>query len=117
MFTYETDTREMDIELRRKDGSNGIFVVQGSGCHRFSAQLDGSHTTHRYKWEPSRVTFQSIHGHYRNPPKGHLIASWTRDKFIPKTNNERVHINLWLRRGQPSRETEVLIKGFEFIPL
>jgi len=117
MFTYENDAREMDIELRRRDGYNGIFVIQGSGRHQFSAKLNGPHTTHRYKWEPNKVTFQSIHGHHRNPPKGRLITSWTQDKAIPKSRNERVHINLWLRRGQPSKETEVLIKGFEFIPL
>lgn len=119
MFIYKHDKHEIDIELRRREDHNGVFTVQGGESQRFSAKLEGAYTTHRFRWEPSRVLFQSIHGHNRNPPTpAHLISKWQTTKNIPKSDREKVHINLWMRKGRtPARPTEIIIKKFEFIPV
>ncbi len=121
LFTYESDNREIDIELSRWGGGypNSLFLVQSSKPpKRFNAQLTGSSTTHRFKWQKGRVDFQSIHGHYRNAPSGHLIAEHSVTENVHHSHKERVHINFWMYKGvPPKRDTEVVIKGFEFIPL
>ena len=126
LFTYEDDRREIDIELRKKKETEGAFLVQPPTSEQpeysFRAPLNGSHTTHRFKLQRDRVTFQSIHGHYRSAPsKRHLIAEWVEDKKpIPSPDGMRLHMNLWLKRGMapyPARDTEAVINRFEFIPL
>lgn len=130
LFTYETDTREIDIEFAKWGelaNDNSQFVVQPydpdvtpGNIHRFNIELNGTHSTHSFDWKLDRIFFQSAHGHYEVPPATHIIDSWRYDgPDVPPAGNERVHLNLWLFQGEPptdGQEIEVVITKFEFIP-
>lgn len=138
LFTYENDRREIDIELSRwgrsdKEAPNTSFTVQSAkkrnlpraekekedkGNEKFLAELNGSYTTHRFKWQKGRVDFQSIHGHYPYAPKHHLIKEKAITENVHASRAEKTHINFWMYKGMPpADESEVIIKRFEFIPL
>lgn len=125
LFTYETDTREIDIEFSRwSDPLNqaGWYNVQPSSStnhHGFSLNLTNELSTHKFIWNPSEVFFQSYFGHYQYlPEKEKLISEWTyTGTQIPPAGNERVILNLWLYKGVPPsdlKEAEVVIKSFTF---
>lgn len=131
LFTFdgapEYKHREIDIEFSKWGGlhpENGLFVVQGKNIrhrHRFDIQLNGNYSTHSFIWRSQNVFFQSLHGHYSNPPSSnHVIKLWTHaGEDIPPSGNEKARINLWLFKGKPpsdNEEVEVVIKKFEFIP-
>jgi hypothetical protein len=112
LFTYKSDDKEIDIELRTREKDNGSFVVQEGGKKRFLARLNGSYTLHQFTWRPHKVLFESFHGHDTK----HLIRSWPCRDHIPTSEDEKVHINLWLKEGFQA-EAHAVIKKFEFIPL
>ncbi|MFM9052504.1 MAG: hypothetical protein ACKOKF_09375 [Bacteroidota bacterium] len=93
-------------------------------------------TTHVFKWTPDTVFWYSCAG--ESFPGNQLLASWKYDKSnIPRAkieggrvsnpiiipapfNTTNVRFNLWLLSGigpASNRETEVVIKRFEFRPL
>ncbi len=125
LFTYETDTREIDIEFSRwSDPVNpaGWFNVQPSGSssnHSFPLNLSNVYSTHKFQWKPSEVFFQSYYGHSQYlPEKNQLISEWAYfGSQIPPAGNERIILNFWLFKGVPPsdlKEAEVVIKSFTF---
>jgi hypothetical protein len=128
LFTYLDDNHEIDIELSRWGRANdpaAQYVIQPASrqgnLRRFRLGLTGEHSTHRFRWQNGSVFFQSHHGNYdRMPPKENLIQEWTcTSRDIPKAGGEKLHINLWLFRGEPpadGKEVEVVIKSVTFRP-
>lgn len=137
MFTYDRDPaydhREIDIEYGRfgaSEGPNAQFVLQpfdvAGNRDQFSAQLDGVYTTHAFQWTPDQIVFASFHGHraatlsngsMEDPGDAFLIRRWTYSGSVPPPGNAQTRINLWLYEGRkPTREHEVVIRSFTFIP-
>jgi hypothetical protein len=125
LFTYENDTREIDIEFSRwSDPTNpmGKYVVQpasASSHNNFSLNLPDANSTHKFRWNPAEIFFQSYIGNAPNlPDQSLLINQWSyTGTKIPPDGNERVVLNLWLNKGLPPsdlKEAEVIIKSFTF---
>lgn len=132
LFTWDkspgNNNREIDIEFARWGnikGKNTQFVVQPwelpQNIYRFDMRTESSYTTHSFEWKKDSVFFQSVLGHYVTPPDdSHMIESWNyTGTNIPQPGNEKTRIILWLSGGNPpsdSKEVEIVIKKFEFIP-
>ena len=129
LFTYETDTKEVDIEFSKWGNINnkeGNFVVQPSSSNstinyplNLTGCLSDCYSTHKFQWSPSSIYFQSYYGHYSNlPSSDNLIKNWTyTGANIPTNGNEKVHLNFWLFNGNPPsnlQDAEVIIKSFSF---
>ncbi len=129
LFTYETDTKEIDIEFSRWGSSSyneGNFTVQPSTSNStinypliLSGGLADCYSTHKFQWFSSVINFQSYYGHYSDlPSNDKLIKDWTYTGInVPTQGNEKVHLNFWLYNGSaPSnqQEAEVIIKSFTF---
>ncbi len=111
--------REIDIEFARwgnaDDPTNAQYVVQpyGTAGHlqRFT-QPDAATSTHRFTWQPGRVTWQSLDG------SGNPIANYTyTGSDVPKPGDERVRLNLWLFGGAAPTDgapVEVIVSSFVF---
>ncbi len=122
LFTYESDTREIDIEMARwgnaADPTNAQYVVQpwdrADHLVRFT-QPAIVRSTQRFTWSPGRVEFAS------RSEDGSWTTSWSHaGPDVPTPGGERVHMNLWLMGGQAPldrRAAEVVISGFAFTPL
>ncbi len=132
LFTWD-DTcpgnhREIDIEFARwgaEEAENAQYVVQPwdhpENRHRFNIQLSENYSTCSFDWDSESILFQSLYGHYISPPdESYIIESWNyTGEDIPEPGSENTRINLWLFNGNPpsdSKEVEVIIKKFEFIP-
>ena len=122
LFTYESDTKEIDLEFARwDDNSNSVgwYVVQPSTAdsrNNFKLNLSGDYSTHKFTWSPEGIFFQSFHGFSTDYP----INQWNyTGPNNPLEGNAKVHINFWLKGGfetAPSnkQEAEVIIKSFSF---
>ncbi|MDB5328338.1 MAG: hypothetical protein JWM57_3907 [Phycisphaerales bacterium] len=107
LFTYASDTQEIDVELSRwgvAGNQDAQFAVQptatSGNLRRFNLSQQGDYTTHLFDWEKSSITFQSIYGHYDSSPPGTAIQNWTyTGKNIPAAGSEKPYINLWLYQG------------------
>jgi hypothetical protein len=136
LFKYPTPdvgtdgTNEIDIEFARwgrATANNADYVVYPAVPPRalrdnieFIVALEGHYTTHRFLWESSQVTFQSLHGHHDD--NSHIFQTWLYapevDRLIPQQPTP-VRINLWLFRGMPPSdigEVEIVISKFTFVP-
>ena len=113
LFTYESDSREVDIELSAWGGAfpgaNADFAVQPI-VKRFAASASGAPLLRAsYTWAPGRVDFAC----------GAVAWSHT-GADVPPPGGERVHMNLWLFQGRApvsGRGAEVLLANFSFSPL
>ena len=113
LFTYASDTQEVDIELSQWGGAypgvNADFAVQPSAVKRFLVSGGGGVLEAYYTWGPGFVNF-SCGG-----------TTWSHTgSDIPSPGSERVHMNLWLFRGQPpasGRGATVRVANFSFVPL
>jgi hypothetical protein len=132
LFTWDDDAppyyREIDVEISRWGSDlddNTQFVVQpwdvSGNMHRFNTVLTADAMTCSFLWTDTKISFECLLGHSPAPPGDGIIAAWeySDTAFIPAEGQEKVHINLWLCDTAPSDrlETEVVIAGFEFIPL
>ncbi len=123
LFTW-SDTaaynhREIDVELARWGDptatTNAQYVVQpysrAGNLVRFAQPADPT-TSHQFTWGPKAVSFLSTTG------AGATIASWKyTGRDVPRSGDERTHINLWLNGGAPptdGNEVEVVLSGFTF---
>jgi hypothetical protein len=139
MFNYPTSdvgpdqTNEIDIEIARWGNSintNGNYVVwppdkirgYTNSKETFKFSLSGTYSTHRFTWKTKSVLFQSLEGH-RDDTR-FKIAEWNfalnqnSSSYIPQKPLP-VHINLWLRKGQPplnGAPVEVVVRAFKFSP-
>jgi hypothetical protein len=93
LFTYPTlmwgkdKTNEIDIEFAQwgnPAAKNADYVVYPTSAVsrdknidniEFWFALNGDYTTHRFLWESSQVTFQSLHGHRGDDHRGCLSAA------------------------------------------
>ncbi len=132
LFTYDSKAepphREIDIEFARWgdiQNPNAQYVVQPyteeGNLERFHIRLDGSYTTHRFRWYPEGIHFESYNGNYPFAPgKEHFQKMWLyRAADVPSEGRERVHLNLYLiseKRLSKDEVIEVIINRFLFIP-
>ena len=122
LFTYETDTREIDIEFSRwgnagnADGYYTIQPVVPGNQQTFIPNLAGKNSTHKFIWSSHNIFFQSYFGHSASlASTDSLIKEWNyTGKDIPPVGNERLHINFWLFQGHTpvnQQEAELIIKS------
>jgi hypothetical protein len=133
LFTWSDNPqygfREIDIEFARFQGAsgpNGYYTIRphdaGHPQQAFQWISNTARSLHWFRWEPGRITFQSLRGHRPDTPRAaDRVAEWVyTGSFVPPPGDETPRINLWLLNGQPPtnrREVEVIISRFEFIPL
>lgn len=133
LFTWSDDPafthREIDVECSRwsnpADTSNAQFVVQPyyltGHLVRFTVPVRATNSTHCFRWETNRVSYQSLAGSYTpNPAPTNISSAWTYAIEVPQTGDENVRLNLWLNNGAAptdGREVEVVIRSFNFVPL
>jgi len=125
LYTYNTDTEEIDIEFSRWGVDNNHeaqYAVQPSSRTgnkvRFRMNLEGDRSTHLFDWTKKWIDFASYHGHRLNPVnETEKIASWRYyGEDNPPDSDEMLKMNLWLFRGTPpsdGKETEVIIDRVE----
>jgi len=113
--------REIDIEFARwgstSDPTNAQYVVQpydrAGHLERFT-QTAVVTSTHRFTWHPGQVVWESYN------TNGVPIGSYTyTGSDVPKSGDERVHLNLWLFNGAAPTNAlpvEVVISSFTFTP-
>ena len=128
LFTYLDDEREIDIEFSRwgdPKQAAAQYVVQPyahpENIHRFELGLTGNDSTHLFHWKPGSVAFQSAQGHTEGvSPRRLVIQEWNcNSKDVPKAGSEKLHINLWLFKGQPpadGNEHELIVAAVRFKP-
>ncbi|MFA6401895.1 MAG: T9SS type A sorting domain-containing protein [Salinivirgaceae bacterium] len=128
LFTYESDTKEIDIEFSQwadTNSLNGWYTVQpppynNSNQNSFSANLKKGNTTHKFNWSADSIHFQSYSGNYRLlPSPDSLINEWTYSgNSNPPAGNERLHINFWLFKGNmPQNQLDAeLVVNAVFVP-
>lgn len=116
LFTYETDTRETDVELARwgnaADPTNAQWAVQPAGTPGNLRRLvlpPGAQVTTRYRWTSGRADFSgSVDGQPLEPWSSTAATTSSRGK---------VHMNLWLFEGRPptdGRPVDVAVRSFSF---
>jgi hypothetical protein len=127
LFTYQSDTEEVDIEFSRRgvDGAkNGHFSVQPStisgNTKGFDIKRSNSQTTHWFNWQSGRIDFASFTGHSTLLPANRkMLKRWSyRGANIPLDSNESLKINLWLFMGRPPsdlQEVEMIISGIRIL--
>ncbi|MBK7174347.1 MAG: T9SS type A sorting domain-containing protein [Bacteroidales bacterium] len=124
LFTYEDDSREIDIEFARWGNVSGLtswYTVQpapytSENQFGFRMGLQGSPSSHSFRWTADSIFFRSAKPFtFTLPPLDSTIAEWTYDgPHIPPVGNERLHLNFWLFQGQPpldGNEAELIIKS------
>ncbi len=133
LFTYSDDPaftdREIDVEGGRwqipSDTDNAQFVVQpyylADQLVRYRVPPGLADSTHLFVWETNRISWQSQTGAY-SAAATNLIASYVFNNAanVPQSGDEAVHLNLWLINGSAptdNNEVEVIIQGFNFVPL
>lgn len=125
-FTYENDSREIDIEFSRwADNSNpaGWYTIQpppysAVNQHSFKLVLNGATSIHYFDWKSDSIQFKSTKPYtFIVPPNDSLISEWTYTGVNnPPVGNERLHINFWLFQGKPpalSNSSELIISRVE----
>ena len=113
--------REIDIEFARwgnaADPTNAQYVVQpyttAGHLQRFTQPALLS-STHRFTWQPGRITWQSLDG------SGSVISGYSYTGVdVPRPGDERVRLNLWLFNGAAPTNgspVEVVVSSFAFAP-
>jgi hypothetical protein len=113
--------REIDIEFSRwanaADPTNAQYVVQPydqpAHLRRFTTPA-ASTSQHRFTWSPGQIKWESY------DQNGALIDTYTYTRSdVPRTGDERVHLNLWLFNGAAPTDSlpvEVVVTSFTFTP-
>ena len=122
MFTYLSDTQEIDIEFSKwsdPTNQNAQFAVQPSDIagnkYRFDIPQQIGPSKHSFTWQAHQIKFESSENKkYATEP----LASWHYSgRSIPEPSNEKLRLNLWLYKGQiPSdnKEQEIVIDSVSF---
>ena len=126
LFTWnglQTDQSrpELDVEISRwgyPEIQNAQYVVQPyfipTNVARFSAP--SGLLTYTYRWQPGRVTFQTVRGTNSKSP---LVSEHVFTSGVPVPTNESVRMNLYVfekAETPPQKEAEVVIDRFEYFP-
>ena len=133
LFTWSDDLafadREIDVECGRwnnpADTNNSQFVVQpydaASHLVRYRVPTGLTNSTHLFVWNTNHVSFQAQSNSYAATATNLISGSFfTNAAAVPLSGDECVHLNLWLFQGNPptdNNQVEVVIKGFNFVPL
>lgn len=134
---------EIDVEFTSAWGSGDLYFTTHDGdipapSKNYYQPLPSEKTTHRFKWEPGRITWESFHGHVAgeaNPdspiieqrpgvvngqPARHVYTG----PVVPKDIDEVPIINFWLSDPNPSvngptggAEQEMIVHSFTYTPL
>jgi len=114
MFCYgNTDSfNEIDIEVARFDSTKNLYFSvypdTNSPTKQYQSKAfafslpDGTYSQHQFDWNANRIVFSSDYGH-PSINKGRM-ATWTvpiDTSFTVPQTPLYLHINLWLRGGQP----------------
>lgn len=118
---------EFDIELSRWGvpfNVNAQFVAQpyqtAGNLERFPFALPqgGGPVSFMFDWRPDEVRCAAWRGHASMPTDDNLIHEWVyTGPDIPRLEEPRVHMNLWLIFGEPptsGESVETLVSGFAF---
>ncbi len=122
LFTYLTNTEEIDIEFSKwsvNNNMNAQFAVQPSDKNgnkvRFDIPRDLGPTTHSFNWQKDKISF---HSEYYKQGRTNVLHKWEyTGEDIPMDKEERLKINLWLFRGQMPKtlqEQEIVIDSVKF---
>lgn len=124
IFTYETDTREIDIEFSRWGNSsnpNGWYTVQpvkSNSQRSFPLNLTSVYSTHKFVWTAANIAFDSYQGNNITLPSA-SIKSWVYTGIQnPPAGGETFRINFWLMGGNaPSngQDAELIIKSISIL--
>jgi hypothetical protein len=134
---------EIDIEFTSAWGSGDLYFTTHDGdvpapSKNYYQPLPTEQTTHRFKWEPGRITWESFHGHVagmadpdspiieqrpgvgNGQPARHVYTG----PVVPKDINEVPIINFWVSSPNPSVngptggvEQEMIVHRFTYTPL
>ena len=127
MFIHLDDANEIDIEAARWGEDRKYtylqYVVQPrldkSNIQRTDYTSKAALTTHGFIWSEKGIQFRSYMGHRLKNKKS--FKEWDYiGPHNPKPSTEKVHINLWLYKGEPPSndfDSEIIINKFKFIPL
>jgi hypothetical protein len=116
---------EIDVEFSRwGDPSRdvGQFVAQPydypGNISRFGVSVGRTELmSHAFRWLPDRVEYRSWRGGVADESPENLVHSWTyTGPHLPRTEQPRVHINLWQFDGPPGSDQELILDAFTFIP-
>jgi len=132
LFTWsdsqEYAHREMEFEFSRWGNPHDInaqCVIQPyekeGNLRKFRVDLESDDSVYTFTWGKDVISFLGVQGDSIVPKMGRdVIIKWDyKKKGIPVPGDEKVRLNLWLYGGKPpsdSREVEVIVKKFEFIP-
>ncbi len=128
LFTYENDSREIDIELSRwgdPSSVDGWYTIQpppynSKNQKSFSLNLTNNYSSHIIDWSKDSINLQSYRGNFdQTPSADSLIQQWTyKGSKNPPAGNERLHINFWLLEGHApvnQKEAELIIKSVSVV--
>ena len=127
MFVHLDDANEIDIEAARwgedKKYTYLQYVVQprqdDSNIQRTDYMVKSPLTTHGFIWSEKGVRFRSYVGHRLKRKKPFKMWDYI-GPHNPEPSTEKVHINLWLYKGEPPSnefDSEIIINKFKFVPL
>jgi hypothetical protein len=134
---------EIDVEFTGAWGNGNLYFTTHDGdvpapSKNFYQALTGDFTTHRFKWEPDRITWESFNGHVAgvaSPPNplveqrpgatnGNPAKFVYSGPVIPKDLNEVPILNFWISSNDPANggptggaEQELIVHSFKFSPL
>lgn len=124
LFTYENDSREIDIELSRWGDTNSVagwYTIQpppytSANEKSFALNMTDNYSTHIIDWSKDSINLQSYHGNFDGEPSADsLIQQWTyKGNKNPPAGAERLHINFWLLDGLApvnQKEAELIIES------
>lgn len=128
LFIYAGTNEELDNEYSGSGGliavpNNAQFVVQPYTTPGNVAQYVQPSTnqfTTQMQWSANQVIFTSWSGWSSVPAPDDIIYQWTyTGSDIPPAGQERVHISLWLYKGNPPVSgvgDQMVIHSFAFQP-
>ena len=129
LFQYDMDAesdfhREIDIEFSTWGliaGPNLFYTIHSKAPdllqERFRFITTNELSIHSYLWQPGEVLFRSSVPGKKSENDFQAVL---RGNAVPDKGNQRVHINLWLFKGNaPAYEKsfEVIIEDFVYTPL
>lgn len=133
LFNYGTvdATNEIAIEMAKwgrteSEASNLFYTVYPPALNTtkpssfgFRMALQGTYTTHQFKWTEDYVSFQSQHG-FQNLPTHNVFFTYqtptTFSQYMP-ISSVPLHMNLWAFKGNPptdGEEVEIVIHHFQY---
>ena len=124
-YTWWNAFNEVDIEYSRWGNPArdlAQFVAQPfdypGNISRFDKTFsEGEIVSHAMRWLSDRVEYRVWRGGPNDESPENMVHSWTyTGPHIPRPEQPRMHLNLWLIEGAPASNQEVVFRGFVFVP-